>query len=82
LALPQLRARRLALQRRDGAELFVEQRTVKTHLVRLYSKLGVDSRAQAVARARALGLLDGHLRGFHPASPPSGGRAPLATPPS
>jgi LuxR family maltose regulon positive regulatory protein len=39
-------------------ELVVEQSTVKTHLIRLYRKLGVHSRTQAVARARALGLLD------------------------
>jgi len=41
-----------------ASELFVEQSTVKTHLIHLYSKLGVHSRTQAVARARALGLLD------------------------
>jgi ATP/maltotriose-dependent transcriptional regulator MalT len=41
-----------------AAELFVEQSTVKSHLLHLYSKLGVHSRTQAVARARALGLLD------------------------
>jgi LuxR family maltose regulon positive regulatory protein len=41
-----------------AAELFVEQSTVKTHLLHLYSKLGAHSRTQAVARARALGLLD------------------------
>ena len=41
-----------------AATLFVEQSTVKTHLIHLYSKLGVHSRTQAVARARALGLLD------------------------
>jgi LuxR family maltose regulon positive regulatory protein len=41
-----------------AAELFVEQSTVKTHLIHLYSKLGVHSRTQAVARARALRLLD------------------------
>ena len=40
-----------------AAELFVEQSTVKTHLIHLYSKLGVHSRTQAVARARALELL-------------------------
>ena len=40
-----------------AAELFVEQSTVKTHLIHLYGKLGVHSRTQAVARARALGLL-------------------------
>jgi ATP/maltotriose-dependent transcriptional regulator MalT len=40
-----------------AAELFVEQSTVKTHLIHLYGKLGVHSRTQALARARALGLL-------------------------
>ena len=39
-------------------ELFVEQSTVKTHLIHLYRKLGVSSRTQALARARALRLLD------------------------
>jgi LuxR family maltose regulon positive regulatory protein len=39
-------------------ELIVEQSTVKTHLIHLYGKLGVHSRTQAVARARALQLLD------------------------
>jgi LuxR family maltose regulon positive regulatory protein len=41
-----------------AAELFVEQSTVKTHLIHLYRKLGVHSRTQTVVRARALGLLD------------------------
>jgi LuxR family maltose regulon positive regulatory protein len=31
--------------------------TVKTHLLNIYAKLGVHNRTQAVARARALGLL-------------------------
>jgi ATP/maltotriose-dependent transcriptional regulator MalT len=65
-----------------AADLFVEQSTVKTHLIHLYSKLGVHSRTQAVARARALGLLDDPGCRFHPGSPPSGGRARPATPPS
>jgi LuxR family maltose regulon positive regulatory protein len=39
-------------------ELVLEQSTVKTHLIHLYDKLGVHSRTQAVARARALQLLD------------------------
>jgi LuxR family maltose regulon positive regulatory protein len=38
-------------------DLFIEQSTVKTHLVHLYRKLDVHSRTQAVARARALRLL-------------------------
>jgi ATP/maltotriose-dependent transcriptional regulator MalT len=37
-----------------AAELFVDQSTVKTHLIHLYSKLGVHSRTQAVARAPRL----------------------------
>jgi LuxR family maltose regulon positive regulatory protein len=41
-----------------AAELVVEQSTVKTHLIHVYSKLGVHSRTQALARARALRLLD------------------------
>ena len=41
-----------------AAELFVEQSTVKTHLIHLYRKLDVHSRTQAVARARELRLLD------------------------
>ena len=36
----------------------VEQSTDKTHLIHLYRKLEVHSRTQAVARARALRLLD------------------------
>jgi LuxR family maltose regulon positive regulatory protein len=39
-------------------ELVVEQSTVKTHLNHLYGKLGVHTRTQALARARALLLLD------------------------
>ena len=39
-------------------ELVVEQSTVKKHLIHIYGKLGVHSRTQAVARARALQLLD------------------------
>ena len=37
-----------------AAELFVDQSTVKTHLIHLYRKLGVHSRTQAVARAPRL----------------------------
>ncbi|GAB3816895.1 response regulator transcription factor [Tessaracoccus terricola] len=38
-------------------ELFVSEATVKTHLVHVYSKLGVDNRTAAVARAREAGLI-------------------------
>ena len=41
-----------------GAELFLSQPTVKSHLARLYGKLGVPSRTAAVAKARELGLLE------------------------
>jgi hypothetical protein len=40
-----------------GAELSVSTSTVKTHMRNLYTKLGAHSRAEAVERARALGLL-------------------------
>jgi LuxR family transcriptional regulator, maltose regulon positive regulatory protein len=44
--------------REVARELVVETSTVKTHLVHLYAKLGVNSRTQAIARARGLRLLD------------------------
>ena len=40
-----------------AGELFVSLNTVKTHLKTLYVKLGAGSRADAVERAEALGLL-------------------------
>lgn len=41
-----------------SAELFLSRATVKSHLARLYSKLGVSSRTAALAKAREQGLLD------------------------
>jgi LuxR family transcriptional regulator, maltose regulon positive regulatory protein len=40
-----------------GSELFVSVHTVKTHMRKLYAKLGVHTRADAVQRGRSLGLL-------------------------
>ena len=40
-----------------AAELFVSTNTIRTHLRHIYSKLDAHGRAEAVARARQLGLL-------------------------
>ena len=40
-----------------GTRLFLSLNTVKAHTRNIYGKLGVHSRTQAVARARALGVL-------------------------
>ncbi len=39
-------------------DLFISEATVKSHLNRAFTKLGVDSRTGAVAAVRAAGLLD------------------------
>jgi LuxR family maltose regulon positive regulatory protein len=43
--------------REIGSELFLSRNTVKSHTRSLYRKLGVTSRAEAVQRAAALGLI-------------------------
>ena len=40
-----------------ASRLFLSLNTVKAHSRNIYGKLGVHSRTQAVARARALGVL-------------------------
>jgi ATP/maltotriose-dependent transcriptional regulator MalT len=61
LSARELEVLRLLSDGRSNAEIardmFVERSTVKTHLIHLYRKLGVSSRTQAIARARALRLL-------------------------
>jgi LuxR family maltose regulon positive regulatory protein len=42
-----------------AAELFLSRNTIKSQVLSIYRKLGTSSRSQAVARARALGLLEG-----------------------
>lgn len=39
-------------------QLFISLHTVKTHARRIHSKLGVERRTQAVAKAKALGLMN------------------------
>jgi LuxR family maltose regulon positive regulatory protein len=43
--------------REIAAEIFVSTNTVKTHVKRIYIKLGVSSRMEAIAEARRLGVL-------------------------
>jgi DNA-binding NarL/FixJ family response regulator len=43
-------------------QLFISEKTVASHLQRVMAKLGVNSRAQAVARAYEDGLLNGTAR--------------------
>ena len=41
-----------------GHRLGISPRTVETHVAKLYRKLGVRSRVQAVSRAAQLGLIE------------------------
>lgn len=43
--------------REVGKELFLSETTIKSHLVHIFGKLGVNSRTSAVARARELGSI-------------------------
>ena len=44
--------------REIGDQLFLSQNTIRSHTRALYHELGVHSRADAIARATALGVLD------------------------
>lgn len=46
--------------RQIARDLFISEATVKTHLVHLFAKLGVENRTQALAVARERGLLPPH----------------------
>ena len=39
--------------------MFLSRNTVKSQAMSIYRKLGASTRSQAVARSRALGLLEG-----------------------
>ena len=40
-----------------ASKLYLSLNTIKTHTRRIYAKLGIHTRTQAVARGRALGLI-------------------------
>jgi DNA-binding NarL/FixJ family response regulator len=44
--------------RQIGRRLAISPRTVETHVAKLYRKLGVRSRVQAIAKAASLGLIE------------------------
>ena len=40
-----------------GAQLYMSESTAKSHIARIYQKLGAANRTEAVARAREVGLI-------------------------
>ncbi len=51
-------AARGATNKRVAADSFISEATVKTHLIHIYEKLGVNDRAAAVAAGHERGLLN------------------------
>ena len=52
-----------------AADLFLSPNTIRWYNRQIYSKLGVGSRTQAIARANELGLLDSGVSAAAPAAP-------------
>ncbi|MEX3610543.1 response regulator transcription factor [Rothia sp. LK2588] len=46
-----------ATNRQLAKQLFISEATVKTHLVHIYAKLGVENRTGAISKARQMGLV-------------------------
>lgn len=46
-----------ATNKQLATKLFISEATVKTHLVHIYSKLGVDNRTAAITQARSMKLI-------------------------
>ncbi len=64
--------RLLAVGRTNGEianELFISERTVKTHVGHVFAKLDVRDRVAAVLRAQGLGLVDGPSRSMSAGQP-------------
>jgi LuxR family maltose regulon positive regulatory protein len=66
LAVLRLLPTRLS-NREMGRELYVSVNTIRSHVQAVYRKLGVSTRAEAVAQARELGLLPG-VDGYRPSA--------------
>ena len=50
-------------QRNEIAQqLFISEHTVKSHLKRLFTKLGIKNRAQAIEKAAEIGLINSYLK--------------------
>jgi DNA-binding NarL/FixJ family response regulator len=58
-----------ATNREAAARLFISEATVKTHLLHVYAKLGVNDRAAAVAAGYERGLLSASTSGTSTSSP-------------